>query len=140
MIVAILISGLVDLDSGIKGTLERLRLRKKHACVLIKESPETLGMLRKVQQYVAYGTIDNETLKELLAKRGRLAGDKPIDPKNINDELTAKIEKGDLGKIKPFFRLQPAKGGFKKKTSRLYPHGVLGNHGKNISILLRKML
>lgn len=139
MIAAILISGRVDLNRDIKGTLERLRLRKKYACVVFSESKEKMGMLKRVEQYVAYGNLDNETLKELIAKRGKLAGNKPIDGKDI-DAAVEKIGKGDFGNIKPFFRLHPPIKGFKKKTSFLYPRGVLGNHGGKINELIRRMI
>ena len=140
MIIVILISSRIDLDKGIKGTLDRFRLRKKYACVILQENAEINGMLKKVMQYVAYGTIDNETLKELVLKRGKLKGDKPIEAKDITDEFLSNVAKGNFGSMKPFFRLQPPKGGFKKRSRLLYPKGILGNHGKNLSVLLRRML
>lgn len=140
MIAIIRISGMVDLNKGIKATLDRLRLRKKYSCVVLEETPEISGMLKKVKQYVAYGKIDNDTFKELLIKRGRLKGDKPIDAKDATDEFISKFMKKEFGKIKPFFRLQPPKGGFKKRSRLLYPKGILGDNKENIKLLIKKML
>lgn len=140
MIAIIRIKGMVDASKKQKATLERLRLRKKYSCVVLQESKEILGMLKKVQQYVAYGNIENDTLKEIVIKRGRLKGNKPIDSKLVNDELISKIMKRDFGDIKPFFRLHPPKGGFKKSTRLLYPQGTLGNNKEKINELIARML
>lgn len=139
MIAIIRISGQVDLSEGIKSTLDRLRLRKKYTCVVLQENKEISGMLRKVSQYVAYGEIDDEMLKELIIKRGKLIGDKPIE-ENLVTSLTAKIKSGEFGNMKRFFRLQPPKKGFNKRSRILYPKGILGNNGKDIALLLRRML
>lgn len=144
MIAAIRIRGLVGKDKKVKNTFQRLRLRKKHVLVLLPEKPETLGMLKKVKDFITYGEIDKGTLKELLEKRGRLAGDKKIEglQEDFVDKLlegTAKLE--DV-KIKPFFRLHPPKkgfgaGGIKKSVKE---KGALGYRGKDINVLIRRML
>jgi large subunit ribosomal protein L30 len=139
MIAVIRISGQVDLSEGIKSTLDRLRLRKKYTCVVLQENKEISGMLKKVSQYVAYGEIDDEMLKELIIKRGKLIGDKPIEANSVTS-LISKIKSGEFGNMKRFFRLQPPKKGFNKRSRILYPKGILGNNGKDIVLLLRRML
>lgn len=139
MIAIIRISGQVDLREGIKSTLDRLRLRKKYTCVVLQENKEISGMLKKVSQYVAYGEIDDEMLKELIIKRGKLTGDKPIEANSVTP-LISKIKSGEFGNMKRFFRLQPPKKGFNKRSRILYPKGILGNNGKDIALLLRRML
>ena len=104
------IKGQVGLNKNMKETLDRLRVRKKYACVVVKENPVILGMLKKIANFVAYGDINKETFVELLTKRGQ-----PLDKtKKINAaKIAEEIEKGkkytDLG-LKPFFRLHPARG------------------------------
>lgn len=139
MIAIIRISGQVDLRGDIKSTLDRLRLRKKYTCVILQENKEISGMLKKVSQYVAYGEIDDEMLKEMILKRGKLIGDKPIEA-NLVTSLILKIKSGEFGNMKRFFRLQPPKKGFNKRSRILYPKGILGNNGKDIALLLRRML
>ncbi len=139
MIAIIRISGQVDLRGDIKSTLDRLRLRKKYTCVILQENKEISGMLKKVSQYVAYGEIDDEMLKELIIKRGKLIGDKPIEA-NLVTSLILKIKSREFGNMKRFFRLQPPKKGFNKRSRILYPKGILGNNGKDIALLLRRML
>ena len=138
MIAIIRIKGLVNVKGDIEETLYRLRLRKKYSCVLIKDKDKTL--LEAIKNKIAFGEINNETLIMLLSKRGRRIGDKPIS--ESADIMAKKIEEGkslDELKIKPFFRLQPPRGGFKKSTKLLYPRGVLGEN-KDINELVRRML
>jgi len=144
MIAVIRIKGLVDIPGDSKRTMYILKIRKKNSCVLLQEKPEIEGMIKKVGKYIAYGEINKETLKNLIIKRGRIPGDKPlnIDEKKldrfVDDLLNNKSKLADLN-LKPFFRLHPPKGGFKKSTKLAYPKGVLGKNEK-INELIMRML
>jgi len=133
------ISGKVGVDTGVANALYRLRLRKKYACVVLHDSKELEGMIKKVRDFIAFGNIDKETLKELIIKRARLPGDKAIkiDAEKIIEELIKGKSFEDL-KIKPFFRLHPPRGGIVSKQH--YPKGVLGDNKEDINKLLRRML
>ncbi|MEM4719648.1 MAG: 50S ribosomal protein L30 [Candidatus Pacearchaeota archaeon] len=143
-IAVIRIRGLVNVRKKIRDTLNLLRLRKKFSCVLVDDTPEIMGMLKKVQNYVAYGKIDEETLKMLILKRGKKPGNKKIDiaGKKLDDFskdfLQGKKKLQDL-RLKPFFRLHPPRKGFKKSIKLLYPKGVLG-HNPGINELIKRML
>lgn len=113
------IAGKIGIRKDIAETLDRLRLRKKYVCVLIEDTAENLGMLKKIRDFVAYGNINSETEKELIAKRGRKDSD---------------------GKLKPFFRLHPPRGGIDSKKHFGVKKGVLGNHGDEINKLILRML
>ena len=69
MICIIRIKGNVGLNANIKETLNRLRLKRKYSCIVIEPTKENLGMLRKIRDFVAYGTIDKETYSKLKNKR-----------------------------------------------------------------------
>lgn len=144
MIAIIRILGLVGVNKHVEATLERLRLKRRYACVIVPETPEINGMLEKTRAKIAYGRIDKETLKLLILKRGKLPGNKPVDTKKISESAVEEIFSGkkklkDFG-MKPFFRLHPPVGGFKKSTKQFYPKGMLGNHGEKINELIRRML
>jgi|TARA_Y100000310_G_C20675261_1_gene812671 large subunit ribosomal protein L30 len=117
MICIIRIRGKVGLNRDVNETLDRLRVRKKYACVVLNPGKEQQGMIEKVKNFVAYGEIDEETYKELKVKRGKKDKD---------------------GKLKPFFRLHPPRKGINAKLH--FPKGVLGNNGKKINDLVRRML
>jgi large subunit ribosomal protein L30 len=132
------IAGQIGLKKDIKETLDRLRIKRKYTCVVIKDNPVMLGMLNKISNFVAYGDIDKKTFLELLKKRGQ-AIDKS---KKINAEKVAEeFEKGkklDEMNVKPFFRLHPARGGINTKVH--FPKGVLGNNKEKINDLIMRML
>jgi large subunit ribosomal protein L30 len=140
MIIIIRISGLVKLPKTVQETLFRLRLRRKYSAVLMKHSPENLKILQKVRNYIAYGNISEETLKELIEKR---ASPKSTSKKINADEIIEQIEKKDKRSwdIKPFFRLHPPRGGIdSKKHFGVTKKAALGNHKDKIDALVRRML
>jgi large subunit ribosomal protein L30 len=119
MIVVIRIKGRVGLNEKINETFERLRMRKKYACVVLKGTPEEMGMIDKLRDFVAYGEIKDDVYKELVKIRGR---------------------KGKDGKLKPFFRLHPPRKGIESKKHFGVGKGVLGNNGEKINELVLRML
>jgi large subunit ribosomal protein L30 len=144
-LIAILIRSQIDSSEKVRATFHLLRLRKRLVAVILENTKENMGMLHKVKDSIAYGEISPETLKQLLMKRGKKSGDKPIEiGGKILDEFAQKFleDKAKLEdiKVKPFFRLHPPKGGFKKSVRLPFPRGVLGNQGNKINDLVMRML
>ncbi len=136
------ISGMVKVKPKVRETLDRLRLRRKYACVLLDTSKKQIkGMLNVVKHHVAYGVIDKDVLAKLLKHRGEsVEGRKKkleIDFDRVAGELINGKKLQDL-KLKPFFRLHPPKKGIKSKL--LYPKGVLGDNKQDINKLISRML
>jgi large subunit ribosomal protein L30 len=126
MIAIVRISGQVKVREEVLETFRRLGLSRKYSCIVLENpNPVELGMLREVKDFVAFGELDSETFKELVAKRGK------------------KFKK-DNGK-RQVFRLHPPRGGINTKQhydieKGNVKKGVLGNHGDKINVLVRKML
>jgi len=142
MLALIRITGLIGMKQGAEETFSRLRMRKKYTCVLVNENPETLGMLQRIRNFVAYGNIDEKTLADLIKARGKKIGNvkakiSDAEAARIAKELLAGKKLEELG-IKPWFGLHPARGGI--ETKKHYPKGVMGNHGDKINELIRRML
>lgn len=139
MIIAIRISGLVDMPRKLEETLYRIRLRKKYSAVLIHPKPEIIKLLKKIRNHIAYGDISKETLKLLIEKRAV-----PKDrSKKVNVEKTIEqIEKNSKNlDIKPFFSLHPPRGGIdSKKHFGTSKKAVLGDNKDKINDLVRRML
>lgn len=140
MIIAIRISGMVNMLSNVQETLFRMHLRRKYSAVLLKPSNETQKLLNKVRNQVAYGDINEETLLSLLEKRAEpKSSSVKIDAKKILVELEKK-KINDLS-IKPFFRLHPPRGGIdSKKHFGTTKKAVLGDNKEKINDLIRRML
>ncbi len=143
-IVVVRMRGRVNVAPDVKKTMYILRLRKKFSCVILNDSPEIIGKLKKVQNYIAYGEAKENTIKQLIMKRGKLSGNKPFkeDEKKIDifvkEFMDGKKKLEDLG-IKLFFRLHPPRSGFKRDTRKSFPKGILGKN-KEINKLILKML
>ncbi|MEK6871285.1 MAG: uL30 family ribosomal protein [Nanoarchaeota archaeon] len=136
------IHGMVEVKTPIAESLDRLRLRRKYACVLLNSQNKNLfGMLKKVHYYVAYGAIDREMLVKLIKGRAKsLEGNNKkinTDAEEVADGLLSGKKLSDYG-LKQFFRLHPPRKGINSKQA--YPVGVLGNHGAKINELLERML
>lgn len=140
MLIAIRISGQVNLQRRVKETLYRIRLRRKYAAVLLKPSPQNIKILKKMRDHIAYGSIDKETLLLLLEKR---AMPKDKSKKIKAKEILEQLEKKDINNldIKPFFRLHPPRGGIDaKKHFPVTKKAVLGDNKDKINDLIRRML
>lgn len=117
MIAVIRIKGQVGINKKVEETLFRLRLRRKYSCIVIENSNEIeLTKIKQLRDFVSYGEISKETHENLIKERGKKDKD---------------------GKLKPFFRLHPARGGINTKMH--YPEGVLGEN-KEMDNLIRRML
>ena len=142
MLLLIRISGQVDLTKEVKETLYRIRLRKKYSAVLIKPTQHNLKILKKIRNYIAYGTINLETLNSLIQKRAILKNSlksKRIDAEKIIEQIEKKDSKS--WDIKPFFRLHPPRGGIdSKKHFGTSQKAVLGDNKEKINDLVRRML
>jgi large subunit ribosomal protein L30 len=145
------IRGIVNIPNWADKTLENLNLRKKFNATLVTENNQTLGMLRKVKDIVAWKSVDESLIKELLEKRGRKKGFHPLKNSNLPsnyksiDDLANAIHRNnislsDLDDLKPWFSLNPPKGGFKRKTKTQYTQkGILGENNELID-LVRRMI
>lgn len=148
------IKGTVNVRHDMRITMDLLNIRRKFWASVVPGTDSYMGMLEKVKDFVTYGEIDRETLKLLILKRGVTRnGEKITDEiirRNTNysgvDEFVDALISGnaklnDFSWIKPYFRLTPPKGGFKKSTKRPFSDGgELGYRGSNINELLRRMI
>ena len=140
MIAIIRNKGQVKVRKDVKETLDRLRIRRKYACVVIKRTEENMGMVNKVKDFVAYGQINPEVFVELVNKRGQTTNKaKKIDLKKAAEEIF-KGKSYDSEGIKPFFRLHPPRGGIDSKKHFGVGKGVLGDNQDKINDLIRRML
>jgi large subunit ribosomal protein L30 len=83
--------------------------------------------------------------------RGKMVGSVPLDDANVLTEFGSidnliksivenKVKLSEVKSMKPFFRLSPPRGGFKRKSKKLFTDGgILGNN-KELQGLVRRML
>ena len=142
MFAVIRLRGTVTARRKAVDTLRMLRLNRKMHCVLIQDTPSLAGMLQAVKDYVTWGEVGEETLKKLLEKRGRKAGNRRLTSDEIAIALRALHDGKGLKEtaVKQVFRLIPAKKGFRHSIKQHYPRGELGYRGEKINELLERMI
>lgn len=143
--------GTVNVPFWALTTLKNLYLNKKFSATLVPETSDYLGMLRKINQWVAWSKADSEIVKTLIEKRGKKKTPKLDTQKESErkdeykgiDELVDvivndKIKFSDQNNIKPWFSLNPPKGGFKRKSKKQFSDGgILGNNKELLEIVKR---
>ncbi len=136
---AVRIRGAFNMRKEIKYTLKMLRLNRKNHCVLLRGSDSERGMLQKAKDYITFGEISDEMLKMLIAKRGRIAGNKKLSAEQAENALKEILSEGKSNVLKPVFRLTPPSGGF-REVKQHFPRGDIGYRGEKINELLKKMI
>jgi len=115
-IALIRVRGDVNLTGTVRTTLDMLRLRKKNVCVLHKATPTLTGMLRKVKDYITWGTLNAET--EMLLKKKRASAHESV-----------------------FFLAPPRKGYGRKGIKKSFVvGGALGERHEKLNDLIQRMI
>lgn len=153
------VRGTVDVPPDVEHALKLLRLHKKyHMSIYPSDLPGLRNVLQKAKDWITWGEIDYELLVEVLKKRGRLVGNKPLTDEIVNKlyakhgisggipDLARALIEGrvrlhKLEHIKPVFRLRPPRGGFRGSVKKPYGDGgELGYRGRAINELISRML
>lgn len=122
-IAVVRIRGGINTGLKAKETMDYLSLFNRNYCSVHKNSPSLQGMLKACKDYVTWGEISEEVLKDLISKRSE---------KNPKDET----------KTKKFFRLNSPLKGYGRKGMKLpfIKGGALGYRGEKINDLIKRML
>ena len=152
MYAAVRLRGGVKTRQDIRDTLSMLHLDRINHCVLLPETPGYQRMIQKTKDYIAWRTISPETLSQMLENRAKLEGSKDLTEEYLKektkfksfDELAKAICEGkasitDVPKLKPVFRLHPARKGLRGTKRNFLEGGDLGFHGNEINSLLNRM-
>ena len=132
LLAAIRVRGVNEIKIEIEDTLKMVRLYRKNFCVVLPENTTFSGMLKRAKDYITWGEINTETLKEMVEKRGeQFKGD---------DDKDAFVFNGK--KYRKFFRLSPPRKGFGNKgiKNTFASGGALGYRGDKINELIKRML
>lgn len=113
MYAVVRIRGTTNISKDKEDTLKMLNLSIVNSCVIVSDTPQYLGMMRKVKDYVAFGPVKKETIDEIVKKRG--------------------LKNGEY-----IFRLNPPRKGL-KSVKLPYPKGDLGFR-KEMDELLKRMM
>ncbi len=149
------VRGTTNVRGDIEDTLRLLNLNQSNHCVIVDDRPQYKGMITKVNDYVTWGEISEKVLKELLAKRALIRGNKPLTDDYVKERaglasvaelskavIESKADLKDVPNLKPVFRLKPPQRGFERAGIKK-PYslgGALGYRGGDINALLERMI
>jgi len=134
-------------------TLQMLNLKRANWATIVPKTPSYEGMLKKVEHMITWGEPNLKTVKTFL-KRVELAGDGRLDDEAVKklgfdsiEDLAKKIYSAEitLNKlkekgVKPYARLHPPRGGFKKTIKKhVSAGGEYGYRGEKINDLFVRM-
>ncbi len=132
---AVMVKGTVKITRNVLDTLEKLKLGRPNSCAVVPSDLVHKGMLKKVAEFATWGEVTEETLANLLQKRGRMA------EKDAKAAAKKAVKEGTLKGIAPstVFSLSPPSGGLRRVRLN-YPRGDTGYRGAEINKLVERMI
>jgi large subunit ribosomal protein L30 len=147
------VRGQADVNYNIRHTMELIGLNKVNHCVVMPETDSMKGMLQMIKDYCTWGEVDSETLAEMIRQRGKIDGGDDLSEDFLKentefanaDEMAKAIIENDyrmknVEGAKPIFRLHPPRKGYEGIKRSYVSGGALGYRGKDINILVKRML
>jgi len=124
----------INASSKVKHILTRLKLKRRLTMAVYKNTPDILGQLKEVKDYVTFGEIDTETLEKVIEKRG-----KQVQPQEGRERGLLKIKGKYYSNV---IGLHPPRGGFERGGIKkpITQGGALGYRGDKIKELIMRML
>jgi large subunit ribosomal protein L30 len=112
----LMVRGRIGLAKPILDTLDQLGIPKKHSLAVVEDTPVVKGMLQKVKDFVTWGPVSEELIKQLQSKSK--------DEKKIRCSM------------------HPPRGGYERKgiKTSFQRGGALGNRGEKMEDLVKRML
>ena len=144
------VRGDADTPADVGDTFDMLNLPQTNAFTVVPDEDTYRGMVQKVNDYVAYGEPDAETVALLLEERGETLEGGDVDDEFAEEQsfesvahLAEEVVSGETtlreAGVDPTLRLHPPRKGHDGIKHSYKQGGVLGNHGDEIDDLLRRM-
>ena len=152
LIAVIRLRGTVNVPFKVQENLDMLNVQRSNYMTLVPNTPSYLGMLKKAKDYITWGEINQKALEHVITKRGELAGRVKLSNKYLKDNtpyttikalskafLEGEAHFKDVPNMKRFFRLHPARKGYKAVKKGFAEGGELGYRGSAINELIVRM-
>lgn len=150
LILVVNVHGAINSSAPVRKALGELKVLRRFSASVVSDDVSTVGTLKRCKEFVAWAPVDSELLGALLKKRGMVTTTKELDSASLkkmgfkkHEELAEKMVKENLRLsavegVRPFFRLAPPRGGFKRSMRRqAMEGGVLGSNPKLPDIVKR---
>jgi large subunit ribosomal protein L30 len=143
--------GLVNTRTPVRTTLDQLKVGRRFNATIVPNDDVYLGMLNLAKDHVAWCRLNSDLAVKLLKARAEKSSGKRAVESEIAgnsgsfDDIASSLEQGkiklsSIDGIRPFFRLNPPRGGFKRSTRRQYRDGGVLGPNEALPNLVEKML
>ena len=145
--------GIVNTRTPVRTTLEQLSIARRFNATIVPDNEVYRGMLNISKDHVAWCKIESTLAEKLLKTRSEKASGVKFSEEGLKrqkefrsySELANGLESGkaklsELGEMRPFFRLKPPRGGFRKSTRRQYRDGGILGKNEELPKLVERML
>lgn len=126
----------INAQKEVVDTLKMLHLYRVNNCTLVPQNKSYQGMLQKAKDYITWGEIDEETLKNMLKQRVTVT--KGNRDTIIKDLLNEKKKLGEVSN--PVICLHPPLKGYRGIKKSYTMGGSLGYRGSRINELIMRMV
>jgi large subunit ribosomal protein L30 len=145
--------GLVNTRTPVRTTLEQLSIARRFNATIVPDNPVYRGMLNISKEHVAWCKLDGDLAQKLLQRSEKSTGvrfeegemKKRSENYSSFSEFAKGLESGkaklnDVQTMRPFFRLKPPKGGFRRSTRRQFTDGGVLGRNEELPKLVERML
>ncbi len=143
--------GLVNTRAPVRTTLDQLRVGRRFNATIVPDDNVHRGMLNLAKEHVAWCKLDAEIAEKLLKARSEKSTGTRVSEAELGKdhssfgEIAKGLENGSLklksiAEIRPFFRLSPPRGGFKRSIRRQYRDGGILGPNEDLPKIVEKML
>jgi large subunit ribosomal protein L30 len=152
LLLVVNLHGAINSSAPVRNALEELKVVRRFSASVVTDDPATTGTLKLCKDYIAWSPVSQELLTMLLEKRGMVSMTRALDLASLKsigyngyEDMAQKMaEEGirlsAVKGIRPFFRLAPPAGGFKRSMRRQYTEkGLLGRNPK-LEAIVRRMV
>lgn len=133
LLAVIRVRGRAGIRHDIKETLERLNLRRINNLSLVFGTKPNLGMVKKCNDFITYGEINEDVLQRLLEKKEVKA-----TKEDLNSLMTGKKKAVEI--VRMPLKMKPPRRGYEGIKKSFGNQGALGNREAKINELIKRML
>jgi len=143
--------GLVNTRAPVRTMLDQMKVGRRFNATIVPNDEVHLGMLNLAKEHLAWCELNLGIAEKLLNARAEISsGTRVSESQIVKDhgsfhDIASKLESGEIklssiNEIRPFFRLSPPRGGFKRSIRRQFRDGGILGPNEDLASLVEKML
>lgn len=152
LLAVIRLRGRINVPLKIQQDLKMLNIERSNYMTIVPNTSSYIGMLKQAKDFITWGEVNQKALEQLILKRGELPGKVKITNQYVKNNtsfttikalskalLDGEVTFKDIPEMKKFFRLHPARKGYRSMKKGFAEGGELGYRGSAINELIVRM-